>query len=158
SAFVERSKPDLVVTVGGPAAAFARAHRQELFPDTPFLFGAVERRFLSDSPLAENETAVAVTIDYVAFVEDIVRLLPRTKTVFMVMGSGPLGTLWRARLARDFQPFEGRLSFVWLDTLSYAQVLQRTADLPKDSAIFYFAGGTYAQGGWQSDERALDDI
>jgi hypothetical protein len=32
SAFAGEPKPDLVVTVGGPAAVFARSHRREFFP------------------------------------------------------------------------------------------------------------------------------
>ena len=35
SSFVDRPKPDLIVTIGGPAAVFARKYRQQLFPDTP---------------------------------------------------------------------------------------------------------------------------
>ena len=35
STFVDRPKPDLIVTVAGPAAVFARKYRQQLFPDTP---------------------------------------------------------------------------------------------------------------------------
>src|SRR3954466_12256895 len=39
SAFLKPSKPDLVVTVGGPAATFARKYRQELFAHVPVVFG-----------------------------------------------------------------------------------------------------------------------
>ena len=158
SAFVNSSKPDLVVTVGGPAAAFARRHRQELFPDTPFLFSAVERRFLGDGPLADNETAVTVSIDYVVLIEDILRLLPQTKTVFMVMGAGPLSQFWRSELERNFKQFQKRLTFVWSEALSYDEILLRTAKLPPDSAILYFSGGTFADGGWQSEERAFKEL
>src|SRR4029079_3190697 len=41
STFSDRHKPELIVTVAGPAAASARKYRQELFPDTPLLFAAV---------------------------------------------------------------------------------------------------------------------
>ena len=37
STFVDHPKPDLIVTVAGPAAVFARKYRQQLFPDTPLL-------------------------------------------------------------------------------------------------------------------------
>ena len=33
SAFADRPKPDLIVTLAGPAAAFARKYRQQLFPE-----------------------------------------------------------------------------------------------------------------------------
>src|SRR5436190_17091662 len=59
SIYADRPKPDLIVTVAGPAAAFARKYRQQLFPDTPLLFTAVDQRYLQDAPLGETETAVA---------------------------------------------------------------------------------------------------
>ena len=43
STFADRPKPDLIVTVAGPAAVFARKYRQQLFPDTPLLFASVDR-------------------------------------------------------------------------------------------------------------------
>ena len=46
STFADRPKPDLIVTVAGPAAVFARKYRQQLFPDTPLLFAAVDQRYL----------------------------------------------------------------------------------------------------------------
>ena len=64
STFADRPKPDLIVTFAGPAAVFARKYRQQLFPDTPLLFAAVDQRYLRDAPLGENETAVAVANDY----------------------------------------------------------------------------------------------
>ena len=64
STFVDRPKPDLIVTVAGPATVFARKYRQQLFPDTPLLFASVDQRYLGDAPLGENETAVAVVNDF----------------------------------------------------------------------------------------------
>ena len=97
STFADRPKPDLIVTVAGPAAVFARKYRQQLFPDTPLLFAAVDQRFLRDAPLGENETAVAVVNDFPRLVDDILQLLPQTRQVFMVMGSGLLGTILASR-------------------------------------------------------------
>ena len=88
SIFADRPKPDLIMTVAGPAAVFARKYRQQLFPDTPLLFAAVDQRFLRDAPLGENETAVAVANDFPRLIDDILQLLPQTRQVFMVMGSG----------------------------------------------------------------------
>jgi len=158
AAFTDRPRPDLVVTVGGPAAAFARRHRPELFPDTPILFAATEVRFLRDAPLAENETSVPVAIDYPALVDDILQLLPQTKHLFMVNGSGPLGRFWHDELERNFERYRDRLTFIWTDDLSYEQLLQRAATLSPDSAIFFISSGTFATGGWQGEERALADL
>ncbi len=158
STFADRPKPELIVTVAGPAAVFARKHRQELFPDTPLLFASVDRRFLRDAPLGDNETAVAVANDFPGLVDDILQLLPQTKQVFMVLGSGQLGQFWRRELEEQFKRFRGRLTFVWSTDLSFPEILRRCASLPRDSAILYLAFGTDAQGGAYADERVLADL
>ena len=53
STFVARPKPDLIVTIAGPAAVFARAHRPHLFPDTPILFAYLDERNLRVAPLGD---------------------------------------------------------------------------------------------------------
>ena len=158
STFADRPKPELIVTVAGPAAVFARKHRQELFPDTPLLFASVDQRFLRDASLGENETAVAVANDFPGLVDDILQLLPQTKQVFMVMGSGQLGQFWRRELEEQFKRFRERLTFVWSNDLSLPEILRRSASLPRDSAILYLAFGTDAQGGAYADERVLADL
>jgi signal transduction histidine kinase len=151
-------KPDLVVTVAGTAATFARRYRQELFPDTPLLLSAVDVRFLTTSPRGDNEATVAVDVDYSLLIDDILQLLPRTKTVFMVMDAGPFSQVWRPELERAFRRFDGRLTFVWSEPLTYDEILQQTASLPADSAIVYIVGGAYARGGSQTEERAFADL
>ena len=64
-------------------------------------------------------------------------MLPRTKQVFVVTGSGPIGRFWRRELENEFERFHQRLTFVWSDNLSLAEILRRCASLPSDSAIFY---------------------
>ena len=98
STFVDRPKPDLIVTIAGPAAVFARKYRQQLFPDTPLLFASVDQRYLGDAPLGENETAVAVVNDFPRVIDDILQLLPQTRQVFMVTGSGQIGQFWHREL------------------------------------------------------------
>src|SRR5688572_25950032 len=58
STFADGPKPDLVVTIAGPAAEFARKYREQIFPDTPLLFAAVDQAYLRDAPLGTSDTAV----------------------------------------------------------------------------------------------------
>ena len=44
--FADRPRPDLIMTAGGPAAAFARKYRSQLFPETPLLFASVDQQYL----------------------------------------------------------------------------------------------------------------
>jgi signal transduction histidine kinase/ABC-type uncharacterized transport system substrate-binding protein len=156
--FAERPKPDLVVTIGGPAAAFARKHRQALFPTAPLLLAAVDERFLEGVPLAENETAVAVRNDISAIVDDILQLFPQTSNVFMVLGSGELSRFWRAELGRQFRRFENRVSFTWSDGMSFGDILKRVSALPPHSAIFYMTFDTDTQGGAYPEDRVFLDL
>ena len=158
STFADRPKPDLIVTIAGPAAVFARKYRQQLFPDTPLLFAAVDERYLRDAPLGENDAAVAVANDFPELVDEILQLLPETRQVFMVMGSGSIGKFWRQQLEEPFRRFDDRLTFVWSDELSFSELLRRVASLPDDSAIFYIIFGTDAAGAAYADERVMAEL
>ena len=158
STFADRPTPDLILTASGPSAVFARKYRQQLFPDTPLLFAAVDQRYLRDAPLGENERAVAVVNDFPRIVDDILHLLPRTKQVFVLTGSGALGRFWRRELETQFQRFQQRLTFVWSDNMSLPEILRRCSSLPADSAIYYVTFGADAQGGAYADERVLTDL
>jgi signal transduction histidine kinase len=156
--FADRPKPDLIMTVAGPATVFARKYRRQLFPDTPLLFAAVDEQFLRDTALGENETAVPVLNDYPRAIDGILQLLPRTRRVFMLMGSGLLGQFWHRTLEDKFKRFHDRLTFIWSDDLSLPEILRQCANLPGDSAIFYFTFGTDAAGTAYADERVLADL
>lgn len=153
--FAERPAPDLIVTVAGPAAVFARKYRQQLFPGTPVLFGSVDQRYLRDAAPGDNEAAVSVDNDYPTLVESILQLLPRTRQIVVVLGSGQLGKFWRAELEGQFKRFYDRLNFVWSDDLSLADLLRRCAALPSDSAIVYVTFGIDAEGHAYPDERVF---
>ena len=158
SSFADRAKPDLIVTIGGPASLFARKYRQRLFPDTPLLLASVDQRYLGDAPLGENESAVAVVNDFSRLVEDILQVLPETTQVFVVTGSGVIGQFWHRELENDFKRFHNRLTFIWSEDLTFQELLRRSASLPKHTAIVYLAFSTDAQGGAYADERVLADL
>ena len=73
-------------------------------------------------------------------------MLPETRQVVMVMGSGSIGRFWRQQLEGPFRRFDDRLTFVWSDELSFPELLLRVASLPDHSAIFYITFGTDAAG------------
>ena len=158
STFTNRPEPDLITTIAGPASVFARKYRQQLFPETPILFAAVDQRYLAGAPLSNNETAVASANDFARVVDDILLLRPQTRQVLMVLGSGSIGKFWHRQFESDFKRFHDRLTFVWTDDLSLPDILRRCAALPENSAIFYLTFGTDAAGGAYPDTRVLADL
>jgi len=158
STYANRRKPDLIVAFAGPATVFARKYHEQLFPEVPRLFAAVDVAYLGDAPLRDNETATTVDNSFPEHVNRILQLLPDTKQVFMIMGAGPLGAFWHRELEAQFKGLQNRLTFVWSDKLSYPEILRQCAQLPRNSVIFYFTFGTDALGGAYADERVLADL
>ena len=146
------------MTIAGPAAVFARKYRQRLFPDTPLLLASVDQRYLGEAPLRDDEAAVAVLNDFPGVVDDILQVRPRTRTVFMVIGSGAISRFWRQRLEAEFGRFQGRLKFIWSDGMPFPELLRSCSTLPADSAIYYFTFGTDAAGAAYADERVIASL
>jgi signal transduction histidine kinase len=149
---------DLVVTLGGPAAAFAQQHRQQLFPSTPLLLAAVDRRSVENASFSASQTALTVATDPHQIVEGVLRLLPETTTIFVVIGASRIEDFWRDELKRLLHPFEPRVTFIWSNDLSFADLLKRAASLPPHSAIFYTLLSLDAKGVIQSEERTLNEL
>ncbi len=80
---------DLIVSIGAPAAAFVQRHRQQLFAATPMVFTAVDQRRVQYSVLTSMDAVVALRINYLAAIENILRVLPDTKNVMVVVGTSP---------------------------------------------------------------------
>jgi signal transduction histidine kinase len=128
---------DLVVSIGAPAAAFVQRHRQRLFASTPMVFTAVEQRRVQYSMLTENDAVVAVRINYFAAVENILRVLPETKNVIVVVGTSPIEKFWKEAIGKETEPLSNRIRLSWTDHLSFDDLLRQAATLPPASAIFW---------------------
>src|SRR5262245_33705702 len=128
---------DLSISIGAPAAAFVQRHRQRLFTNTPMVFTAVEQRRVQYSTLTANDAVVAVWINYFAALENILRVLPDTKNVTVVVGTSPIEKFWKEAIAKEAEPLSNRISFSWTDQLSFDELLKHAATLPPQSAIFW---------------------
>ena len=151
-------QPDLVVTVGGPAAQFAQRQRSRLFPGKPKLFSAVDERLVQPSLLATNEVAVCSRGDPVAEIENILELLPATTNIVVVMGTSPLERFWMEANRREFQRFTNRVAFTYYNDLSFSQMRREVRHLPPSSAIWFGLLYVDAQGVPFSGQYALSTL
>jgi signal transduction histidine kinase len=158
SALFEARSLDLVVAVGGPAVRFAQKHRPNLFRAAPLLLAGVDERHLEATALGANDVVVSVRNEPVKILEDILRILPQTTNVCVVVGSSPLERFWRAELAREFQPFTNRLTFEWFDDLSFEEIRRRCGVLPPRCAIFYVLLAVDAEGVPFTEVRAFGEL
>jgi hypothetical protein len=113
---------DLAVTVGIPAMNFFRQYGRQFFPSTPMLAIVEESRV--PPSLGGNETVVTALLDLVGAIENILQVLPETTNVSVVIGNSPLEQYWLARQRLAFQPFARRVSFSWLNDLSFEDMLR----------------------------------
>jgi signal transduction histidine kinase len=128
---------DLVLTIGGPAATFAQQFRQELFPSTPMLIAGVDRRFVEHGTFTDNETTVATQHDPAVMIDEVLRVLPETRSVMVVVGASQLEQFWLKEMKREFQRFGGRLQFLWTNDLSFDEIVARCRTMPPHSVIFF---------------------
>ena len=130
--------PDLIVALGAPAARFVQQHRAELYPTTPMLLAAVELRRVEQSMLSEQDAVAAVRADYVALFGNILRLLPETKAIAIIVGNSPNERFWTGEHQRILGPLlANKVELIFYNERPFAEILKEVASLPPHSAIFY---------------------
>ena len=132
-----KRSPDIIVSIGAPAAAFVQRHRPQLFANTPMVFTAVDQRRVQYSSLTENDAVVALRINYLAAFENILQVLPNTKDVIVVVGTSPIERFWKEAIAKEVEPLANRVKLSWTDDLSFEALLKHASALPPQSAIFW---------------------
>lgn len=133
----EGCPPDLVLSVGAPAARFAQKYRAQLFPDTPMVMAVVEQRLVNRAGMTANDAVVAVRNDFAAFFGSMLKVMPDTKTIAVVNGASPLEKFWRDEIQREAKPFEDRVSFVWFTDAPFTEILTRASSLPPHTVLFW---------------------
>src|SRR3954447_12195011 len=101
------------------------------------VFTAVEQRRVQYEKLTENDTVVAIAHDFPAVFDNILRVLPLTKTIAIVNGTSPNEKFWQEVLRRELAPLTGRVELRWYDGKSFEEILSNAAKLPPHSAIFW---------------------
>jgi signal transduction histidine kinase len=129
--------PDLIMSIGAPAANFVQRHRKDLFPSTPMVLTAVERRRVAFDKLSENDTVVGSTNTTIEFFENILRVLPLTTTIAVVIGASPSETYWLEETRRRTAPLAGRVKIRYYNEFSFGEIQKDAATLPPHSAIFW---------------------
>jgi len=150
--------PQLIIAFGAPAANFVQRHREGLFPKIPMVLTSVEQRRIQWDKLTEYDTVVAIKHDLPALIENILHVLPSTKTIAIVNGASPNEKFWLGELRREFAPFAGRVELKWYNELSFEDILKDAANLPPHSAIFWHLMNIDAAGVVHEENVALNKL
>jgi len=146
---------DLIITFGAPAANFLQIHRQSMFPQVPALLADVEERRVPPSSFTSNDTAVAIAVDFPAIVDHIQHLLPNTRNLAVIIGNSPIEKFWVGAIGRSLQVYRDRINLIWLNEMSFDELLVRVGNLPPGSAIFYVVLSPEVVGMPPDEDQAL---
>ncbi|WP_368367109.1 sensor histidine kinase [Bradyrhizobium commune] len=133
----EGAPPDIVLSIGAPAARFVQRYRQKLFPEIPMVLTVVEQRLVNSLDLTDNDVVVSVHNDFMAVFDNILRVLPGTKSVAMVVGASPLEKFWIDEVKQELRPLGKRVGLIWYSDLAFDEILRRAAKLPPDTVLFW---------------------
>ena len=155
SSFESDQRFDLVVALGGPAARFVQRSKNRLFVTTPLLIAGTETRHLRGANLSLHDAAVPLDIDLRACFENVLRLLPETKEILVVAGATPLEKFWIGEMRSAGASLPDRVRVTFLDDLPFERMLERAADAPAGTAIFFALMHQDASGVPYAEENAL---
>jgi len=152
--------PDLIVAFGAAAGRFVQQHRTDLYPTTPMLLAAVEVRRIEHSRLSKQDAVAGVRYDQVAAVENILRLLPETKTIAIVIGNSPPERFWAGEHQRILGPLlqKKNVELIFYGEQSLTDILKEVASLPPHTAIFYQQLAVDGTGAVYGDKEPLKRI
>jgi len=86
------------------------------------------------------------------------QLLPGTTDIAVVVGNSPVERYWTSELRRAFQQFTDRVNIIWFNDLTFGEMQERAAGMPRSSVIFWFLLSEDAAGVPYSEDRALDTM
>lgn len=155
NALNSRHSPDIVISIGAPAANFVQRNRERLFAATPMVMTAVEQRRIDFLDMSDKDTVIAVAHDYPRSFETILRVLPGTKQIVVINGASPNERFWRDEIQKDAELFKDRVQFIWYDDISFSDILKNSAVLPPGTAIFWHLMNVDATGVVYEGDTAL---
>ena len=151
--------PDLIVALGAPAARFVQRHKTDMFPKTPMLLAAVEVRRIEPSLLSEQDAVAGVRYDQVAAIENMLRLLPETKAIAIIVGVSPGERYWAGEYQRVLGPLlKNKVELIFYGEQPLNEILKGVASLPPHTAIFFHQLAVDGAGAVYGDKEPLKRI
>jgi signal transduction histidine kinase len=129
-------KIDVILAVSPAALDFLLENIVKLWPGVPVVFSMVDYRMVPEH-LPPNFTGVTAAVDFGGTLELALRLQPDTEHVFYVVGSSQYEQFLRRAASSEFERYARKLDFEYLQGLPLARLLNRVAQLPPHSVVFY---------------------
>lgn len=128
-------KPDLIIAAGSESFKLIAESRESFIRETPIILCV-----LWEIPERLNSglhiTGVVSKPQPERTLEAAVNLLPGTKHVVVVGGTGKFDEAWEQIAKQAFQKYESKLEFTYLTDLTMPALLARLAHLPSDTIVY----------------------
>jgi signal transduction histidine kinase len=149
-------QPDVVVPIGSPAAYFVSRFRDGLFSSTtPIIYTGFDQRRLPMEALTNNATFVGTMFNMPGLVEDFLHIAPGRTNITLVIGASAYEKYWKELLLPQFEIFNNRAKFTWLDDLTFDQMLARVSRMGSRSFIVFLLLMRDAGGVTHDSDEAL---
>ncbi len=133
-------KIDSIIAVYDTAFDFVVNGGTPLFPDVPIIGSELSWKTgleHNSSPLRRIATGTIVGGNMSQLLEEIFRLMPKTKNIALVCGSSISDQDSDLIFRRELKPFLGKIDLIDLAQLSLEEILRRVATLPPDTVVLY---------------------
>jgi signal transduction histidine kinase len=148
----------LVVTITEPALDFALRHRDELFPNVPIVFGAVDDRALRGRTLGPNITGLFSHRDAQETVRLALTLHPAVRHLVVIGGTSRFDRGLIDAIRPDLHAFESRVSVTYLVGKPLREVLRDVAALRDDALVFFVSMARDGDGTARTGPEVLEAL
>jgi two-component system sensor kinase FixL len=141
----DRRKIDFIITVYPEALTFLVSECEAIFSGCPVLALYLPEGF----KLPETKRRIIPHLfipDLKRTLEIALKLVPKAECVYVVGGVHPMDRWLEGKAHRDFQEFEDRLEFRYLNDLSLKEILATVSNSPPNSIVYINAFGTDVTG------------
>lgn len=132
-------KPDLIITVGPASFKFIADSREKSVRETPVVFCTVLRKLPEELRPDMQFTGVLGQLHPRETLTAALRMLPRTKHVVVVGGTGKFDQAFEEIAEQAFQNYNSNLEFTYLINLSMPALLDRLKHLRSNTIVYHTA-------------------
>jgi PAS domain S-box-containing protein len=129
-------KPDVFITMGSGPLKFMSAVHDEYFPGIPTVF-SVPNGAERDSQLGADFTGVTRELRAAETVNAALKLLPDTKHIFVIAGSGRFEKQQLSDVQRQLRLLKDRVEINTVEDLKLSELQGRLSRLPSHSIVLF---------------------
>jgi len=130
-------KPDLIVAAGAASLKFVAESHEAFIREAPIIFCAVLGDIPDQLKAGFHVTGVVGRLQPEETLKAALHLLPGTKRVVVVGGTGKFDEEWERVAKTAFQSYESKLDFTYLTDLTMPVLLERLSHLPSDTIVYH---------------------